>query len=151
MNCDAGSRSAGDKGLISIGRGSFGWIFSGKGGVGPMDEKGKRRKGAISPGNSTSGETVRMPITDTLDLHTFSPAELEPLLDDYLEACLKEGIQEVRIIHGKGRGVQRRRVQSVLSRSPLVQSYHGADPGGGSWGATIAVLKKSQPHIPNGQ
>ncbi len=84
-----------------------------------------------------------MPITDTLDLHTFSPAELEPLIEDYLKACLKRGILEVRIIHGKGAGVQRRRVRSALSRNPLVQSYHDADLGGGGWGATIAVLKEA--------
>jgi len=91
--------------------------------------------------------TVKMPITDTLDLHTFSPAELEPLIEDYLEECLKRGIHEIRIIHGKGRGVQRRRVQSILSRSPLIQSHHAPDPGGGGWGATVAVLRKARGHM----
>jgi DNA-nicking Smr family endonuclease len=85
---------------------------------------------------------VEIPITGTLDLHTFSPGEIEPLLDDYLQECRKRGIPEVRIIHGKGRGVQRRRVHSYLSRSSLIQSFHEADPGGGGWGATIALLRE---------
>lgn len=114
-------------------------------------EKGKRRRKATSEGSHRSVSAVRMHIADTLDLHTFSPAELEPLLEDYMEECLKLGITEIRIIHGKGKGIQRRRVQSVLSRSPLVQSYHDADPGGGGWGATIAVLGKANIPVPDGQ
>lgn len=108
-----------------------------------MGKKAKRQKKVTLAGSDDPIPAVRVPVTDTLDLHTFSPAEVEPLLEDYMEACLKEGIREVRIIHGKGKGVQRRRVQSLLSRSPLVQSYHDADPGGGGWGATIAVLRKA--------
>ncbi len=103
--------------------------------------KSKEREGGVPRQTSPEG-AVRIPITDTLDLHAFAPAELNPLLEDYLEACLNEGILEVRIVHGKGRGVQRRRVQSFLSRSPLVESYHDADLRGGGWGATIAILKK---------
>jgi dsDNA-specific endonuclease/ATPase MutS2 len=114
-------------------------------------EKGKRRRKAASEGSHRSVSEVRMHITDTLDLHTFSPAELEPLLEDYMEECLKLGITEIRIIHGKGKGIQRRRVQSVLLRNPLVQSYHDADPGGGGWGATIAVLGKANIPVPDGQ
>jgi DNA-nicking Smr family endonuclease len=84
---------------------------------------------------------VEIPITDTLDLHTFSPREVGPLIEDYLSQCHEAGIREVRIIHGKGKGVQRRRVQALLSRSSLVEAYHDADSGGGGWGATIASLK----------
>lgn len=114
-----------------------------------MGEKGNRPKPLASPRPCGSMPVVKMPITDTLDLHTFSPAEIEPLITDYLGECLKEGIGEVRIIHGKGKGVQRRRVQSLLSQNPLVESYQDADLGGGGWGATIAVLKKGHPHIPD--
>ncbi len=103
--------------------------------------KGKEREKGVARKASPEG-AVRIPVTDTLDLHTFDPAELDPLLEDYLEACLNQGIFEVRIVHGKGRGVQRRRVQSFLSRSPLVQSYHDADLRGGAWGATLATLRK---------
>ena len=108
--------------------------------------KHKERKTDPATESNDYGPVVKMPITDTIDLHTFSPAELEPLLKDYMEECLKEGIYEIRIIHGKGKGVQRRRVQSLLSRSPLVDSYHEADARGGGWGATIAVLKKGHSH-----
>jgi len=111
--------------------------------------KGKGKKRVTSGRTADSVRTVRMAITDTLDLHTFSPTELEPLVKDYLEECLKRGIGEVRIIHGKGKGVQRGRVHSLLSRSPVVQSYHDADLGGGGWGATIAVLRKGKGHRPN--
>ena len=82
-----------------------------------------------------------MPITGTIDLHTFSPADIVPLLDDYLEACLEKGIHEVRIIHGKGTGVQRRRVHSFLSRNPRVRAFRDADAGGGGWGATLVSLE----------
>jgi DNA-nicking Smr family endonuclease len=103
--------------------------------------KGKGRNKAPIRGTDGSLEPVTMPITGTLDLHTFSPAEIVPLMEDYLEACLEKGIEEVRIIHGKGMGVQRRRVHSFLSRNPWVKSFHDADPGGGGWGATLVRLK----------
>jgi DNA-nicking Smr family endonuclease len=105
------------------------------------DRKGKGQKKVHAKGTDDSPEPVTMPITGTLDLHTFSPAEIVPLMEDYLEACLEKGIHEVRIIHGKGTGVQRRRVHSFLSKSPWVQSFHDADPGGGGWGATLVSLK----------
>jgi dsDNA-specific endonuclease/ATPase MutS2 len=56
--------------------------------------------------------------------------------------CIKAGIYEVRIIHGKGMGYQRRRVHSFLSKSPLVQSFSPAPPTSGGWGATIALLRR---------
>jgi DNA-nicking Smr family endonuclease len=107
-------------------------------------KKGKNQKGTSARIPEDPLAAMTIPITDSLDLHTFSPAEIEPLIQDYCEACLKKGIHEVRIIHGKGMGVQRRRVQSLLSRNPLVESYHDADPRGGGWGATIAVLKSGE-------
>lgn len=63
---------------------------------------------------------VRIPIEDWIDLHTFSPKEIPSLLEDYLEECRKKGFQDVRIIHGKGKGVQRKIVHSFLEKSPLV-------------------------------
>jgi DNA-nicking Smr family endonuclease len=103
----------------------------------PGEEKPHSR---ASNNASEADRVVRIPITDTLDLHAFSPADVAPLLEDYLEACVERGLREIRIIHGRGKGVQRRRVQSLLSRSSLVQSFRDADPGGGGWGATVAVL-----------
>lgn len=87
---------------------------------------------------------VRIPIEDWIDLHTFSPKEISSLLEEYLEECLKKGLKEVRIIHGKGKGVQRNIVHSFLEKSPLVDSYEIAPDEQGGWGATLVQLKKRQ-------
>ena len=87
---------------------------------------------------------IQIPIEDWIDLHTFSPKEIPSLLEDYLLECQKKGFKEVRIIHGKGKGVQMNIVHSFLEKSPLVESFKLAPPGAGAWGATIAVLKKTQ-------
>jgi DNA-nicking Smr family endonuclease len=84
---------------------------------------------------------IQIPIEDWIDLHTFSPKEIPSLLEDYLLECQKKGFKEVRIIHGKGKGVQMNIVHSFLEKSPLVQSFKSAPPAAGSWGATIAYLK----------
>ena len=85
-------------------------------------------------------EIVHFPIEDSIDLHTFRPNEVKDLLQDYVEAAHEKGFEEVRIIHGKGSGVQRRIVQSILEKHPLVVSFRTADEGSGGWGATIARL-----------
>jgi len=88
---------------------------------------------------------VQIPIEDWIDLHTFSPKEIPSLLEDYLTECQKKGFREVRIIHGKGKGVQRNIVHSFLKKSSLVESFQAAPLEAGSWGATIAYLKKKDP------
>ena len=85
---------------------------------------------------------VEIPIEDWIDLHTFSPKEIPSLLEDYLSECQKKGFREVRIIHGKGKGVQRAVVRSFLEKSPLVESFRQAPVEAGSWGATLVNLKK---------
>jgi DNA-nicking Smr family endonuclease len=85
---------------------------------------------------------VRIPIEDWIDLHTFSPKEIPSLLQEYLLECQKKGFREVRIIHGKGKGVQRNIVHAFLKKSPLVESFQDAPLEAGSWGATIVHLKK---------
>ena len=85
---------------------------------------------------------VRIPIEDWIDLHTFSPKEIPYLLEDYLTECQKKGFAEVRIIHGKGKGVQRNIVHSFLKKSPLIESFRDAPLEAGSWGATKVLLKK---------
>ena len=87
---------------------------------------------------------VVLPITGELDLHTFLPSELEPLLEDYLAACLEKEIWAVRIVHGKGKGVLKKRVRSLLKRNLLVESFHDAPAEAGGWGATVALLKKPE-------
>jgi DNA-nicking Smr family endonuclease len=83
---------------------------------------------------------VEVPIDGVLDLHTFNPRELPFLIDDYLEACRKEGILTVRIIHGKGTGVQKARVRSLLAKHPLVRRFGDAPAEVGGWGATVVEL-----------
>ena len=88
------------------------------------------------------GDPIRIPIEDSIDLHTFSPREIPSLLEEYLKECVKAGIYEVRIIHGKGMGHQRRRVHSFLSKSSLIQSFSMAPTTSGGWGSTIATLRR---------
>ncbi len=90
---------------------------------------------------SEENEIFQVPIEDWIDLHTFLPKEIPSLLEEYLLECQKKGFKEVRIIHGKGRGVQRSIVHSFLRKSPLVQSFREAPPGAGAWGATLVCLK----------
>jgi len=85
---------------------------------------------------------IQIPIEDWIDLHTFLPRDIPSLLEDYLTECQKKGFAEVRIIHGKGKGVQRNVVHSFLKKSPLVESFQDAPLEAGSWGATIVFLKK---------
>ena len=86
-------------------------------------------------------DPIHMPITDTLDLHTFRPAEIPDLLDDYFSECLALGIYQVRIVHGKGEGFLKKRVLAILDRHPLVADYQGAPPEAGGWGATLVTLR----------
>ncbi|MFZ5563167.1 MAG: Smr/MutS family protein [Thermodesulfobacteriota bacterium] len=86
---------------------------------------------------------VAIPITDTLDLHTFVPSEVGDLLEDYLAECLKAGIFSVRVIHGKGTGMLKKRVWAALSKNPLVERFFEAPPEAGGWGATIIELKRT--------
>ena len=87
-------------------------------------------------------DPVKIPIEDVLDLHTFRPQDIPDLIEDYLTECLKIGIYAVRIIHGKGKGVQKRRVQGILRDSPMVMSFTDAPPEAGGWGATLVELSK---------
>ena len=86
-------------------------------------------------------EPVNLPIEDVLDLHTFQAREVPELLEDYFSECIKAGIYSVRIIHGKGKGVQKKRVRALLRRNPMVRSFQDAPPEAGGWGATVVELK----------
>jgi len=92
-------------------------------------------------------EPVELTVDGTLDLHTFRPAQVKDLLSDYLAACRKKGILEVRVIHGKGTGALRETVHSVLKRLPLVGSFRLAGEDAGSWGATIVILTPMEKQI----
>ena len=86
-------------------------------------------------------EEVVVPIEDFIDLHAFRPRDVRAVVESYLEAAVEEGFLEVRLIHGRGVGVQREAVRSLLSRHPDVTDYADADPGRGGWGATIVKLR----------
>jgi DNA-nicking Smr family endonuclease len=83
---------------------------------------------------------VEIPITGELDLHTFGPRDIPQVVNDYLDACRERGLAEVRLIHGRGQGVQRAVVRRVLASRADVLSCEDARPGQGGWGATLALL-----------
>jgi len=85
-------------------------------------------------------DDVIVPIEDSIDLHTFRPRDIRSVVEAYLEAAIEHGFREVRIIHGKGIGVQREAVRAVLARHPGVQRFQDGGPGGGEWGATRVLL-----------
>ena len=86
-------------------------------------------------------EPVRIPIEDALDLHAFAPRDIPSVVAEYLEAAHARGFAEVRLIHGRGAGVQRRIVRSLLAGHPRVAEFFDAPPGRGGWGATMVRLK----------
>lgn len=86
--------------------------------------------------------SIEEPLDGTLDLHAYDPRDLEVLIPVYIDECLQLGINQIRIVHGKGRGVLRRRVHAILSRLPQVVSFEPGGMGGGQWGATVVTLHK---------
>jgi hypothetical protein len=86
------------------------------------------------------GQPVRLPVEDSLDLHSFPPAEIPEVVAEYLVEAHAQGFREVRLIHGRGIGVQRERVRGLLARHPLVASFADAPPERGGWGATVTHL-----------
>ena len=86
------------------------------------------------------GEPVDLEITDTLDLHAFSPKDVKAVTVAYLEEARKNKFRIVRLIHGKGIGVQREIVRKVLSETGFVKGFRSGDEFSGGWGATIAEL-----------
>ena len=88
-------------------------------------------------------QPVEFPIEDVLDLHTFKPGEIPDLLTDYFTACNDKGIYSVRIVHGKGRGILKKRVHELLKKHRMVESFRNAPPEAGGWGATLVELKRT--------
>ncbi|MCC6392386.1 MAG: DinB family protein [Bryobacterales bacterium] len=86
-------------------------------------------------------EPVPLPITDVFDLHSIPPKDIRSAVEEYLRLAHERQFTALRIIHGRGIGVQRETVRSVLSRTPFVHSYQDAPAEAGGWGATIVTLR----------
>lgn len=92
-------------------------------------------------GDESEDKPIELEITGELDLHTFAPRDVPSVVEEYVRACRGRGILLVRLIHGRGKGVQRAEVRRALSRLPEVVSFEDAPPGSGGWGATLARLR----------
>jgi DNA-nicking Smr family endonuclease len=82
---------------------------------------------------------MQIPIEDVLDLHTFNPRDIKSVVEEYVTAAWERGLREVRLIHGRGRGIQRGIVQQALERHPLVVEFWDAPES--HLGATVARLR----------
>jgi DNA-nicking Smr family endonuclease len=82
---------------------------------------------------------LKLPIEHTIDLHTFQPRDIKSVVEEYITAAHEAGLKEVRLIHGRGHGVQRGIVQAALEKHPLVESFDDAPDS--HLGATIAILR----------
>lgn len=89
----------------------------------------------------TDDEIAVLEIEDSIDLHGFQPKDVRSVVEEYLLAAHERGFREVRLIHGRGRGVQRASVQALLQRHSLVESFRDAPAARGGWGATVVHLK----------
>jgi len=86
-------------------------------------------------------EPVQIPITDVFDLHTIPPRDVRAVVEEYLIEAHRLGFRALRIIHGRGIGVQREMVRSVLARTPFVLEFGDAPAEAGGWGATVVTLR----------
>ncbi len=86
-------------------------------------------------------EPIRIPVTDVFDLHTVAPRDVALVVEEYVAEAHGKGLRALRIIHGRGIGVQREIVRGVLARSALVAAFGDAPAEAGGWGATIVDLR----------
>ncbi len=92
--------------------------------------------------DESQNDPIEYPIDGTLDLHQFAPDETREAVLEYIRVCLEKNILHLRIVHGKGIGVQREMVRSLLANHPSVVAYRQEEGSGGGWGATVVDLKK---------
>ena len=90
---------------------------------------------------NSDSEPVRIPIADVFDLHSVPPRDVEGVVEEYLLEARAAGFRGIRIIHGRGIGVQREIVRAVLQRTAFVADFHDAPAEAGGWGATLATLR----------
>lgn len=92
---------------------------------------------------TNNDQPIEIPLTSTLDLHTFRPSEVASVVEEYLLMCREQGLLQIRIVHGKGIGNLRRTVQSLLAKLDFVDHWEQAGHDAGHWGATLVWLKPS--------
>jgi len=85
-------------------------------------------------------DPVRIPITDVFDLHSVPPRDVKAVVEEYLIEAHRLGFRALRIVHGRGIGVQRELIRNILSRSEFVTEYGDAPAEAGGWGATLVTL-----------
>jgi len=88
-----------------------------------------------------SDDAEELPVTGELDLHAFAARDIPSLTEEYVRVCRERGLLELRLVHGRGKGVQRAVVRRVLAQLPEVASFDDAPPASGGWGATLVQLK----------
>ena len=86
-------------------------------------------------------EPIRIPITDVFDLHSVPPRDVQEVVEEYLREARRLGLKALRIIHGRGIGVQREMVRAILARTGFVESFGDAPAEAGGWGATLVTLR----------
>lgn len=115
-------------------------VDAGRGGEGgPVGEVGDADDAGDVDESVEAAEVLE--ITDVLDLHSFLPREVPDVVRDYLDAAYEQGLRRLRIVHGRGAGVQRQTVRTLLARDPRVVEFGDAPPGAGGWGATWVTLR----------
>lgn len=92
------------------------------------------------PAGEAIPEEIVLPLEDWIDLHAFRPREIRSVVASYLQQALDAGFTEVRLVHGRGIGVQREIVRSLLQHHPAVTAFFDAPPERGGWGATVVRL-----------
>ena len=143
------SRSKGCQGCRAAARGvtDMKWLrhFFGRGEEGEPEPEAAETVEEVDPFDPFP-EPVRLEIKDVFDLHTIPPREVRAVVEEYLSEAHRRGFRHVRIIHGKGVGVQREAVRAVLALTPFVEHFSDAPPEAGGWGATVAHLSTLNRH-----
>ena len=92
-------------------------------------------------GDDFSEDPIRIPVTDVFDLHSVPPRDVQAIVEEYLLEAHRLGLKALRIIHGRGIGVQREMVRAILARTEFVAAYGDAPAEAGGWGATVVTLR----------
>lgn len=92
------------------------------------------------PKTPQSDDVAKIEVEDAIDLHGFQPKEIRSVVESYLEEAFRAGFEEVRLIHGRGKGIQRAAIWKLLETHPLVMGFVGAPAHRGGWGATVVTF-----------